>query len=165
MKVTPARSAGRRSPTAHDLKVWREFIETGEHLRSLIGSRLQVDSELSSGDYAVLLALAEANGKRMRSSELANHIEWERSRLSHHLGRMESRGLISREKCATDSRGADVVLTERGSSLFRRASAPHLKAVQELFIDAFTPELLTKVDEVTAALRGHLASLSAIEGG
>ena len=33
----------------------------------------------------------------MRSSELAAHIGWERSRLSHHLGRMERRDLIRRQ--------------------------------------------------------------------
>ena len=90
---------------ATELRVWRDFVETGDHLRALLASRLQAESDLSTGDYAVLLALSEASGKRMRSSELAAHIDWERSRLSHHLGRMEARGLISREKCATDKIG------------------------------------------------------------
>jgi len=142
---------------ATELRVWRDFVETGDHLRSLLASRLQVESDLSTGDYAVLLALSEATGKRLRSSELAAHIDWERSRLSHHLGRMESRGLIAREKCADDSRGSEIVLTTVGASQFRRASAPHFRAVQELFLDALDPELLAKVDDVNRALREHLA--------
>lgn len=146
----------RRSPTARQLKVWRDFVETGDELRSLLAARLQAESDLSTGDYAVLLALSEANEKRMRSSELAASINWERSRLSHHLGRMESRGLIARQPCADDSRGSEIVLTSTGSELFRRASAPHLRAVQELFIDALDPELLDRVDEISQALRRHL---------
>jgi len=71
---------------------------------------------------------------------------------------MEARGLISREKCATDSRGWEVVLTDDGASQFRRASAPHLRAIDELFLDALDDELLAKVDEVTAALKAHLAA-------
>jgi len=142
---------------ATELRVWRDFVETGDHLRSLLASRLQVESDLSTGDYAVLLALSEATGKRLRSSELAAHIDWERSRLSHHLGRMESRGLIAREKCADDSRGSEIVLTTVGASQFRRASAPHFRAVQELFLHALDPELLAKVDDVNRALREHLA--------
>jgi len=142
---------------ATELRVWRDFVETGDHLRSLLASRLQVESDLSTGDYSVLLALSEATGKRLRSSELAAHIDWERSRLSHHLGRMESRGLIAREKCADDSRGSEIVLTTVGASQFRRASAPHFRAVQELFLDALDPELLAKVDDVNRALREHLA--------
>jgi len=145
---------------ATELRVWRDFVETGDHLRSLLASRLQSESDLSTGDYAVLLALSEASGKRLRSSELAAHIDWERSRLSHHLGRMESRALIAREKCADDSRGSEVVLTEGGASQFRRASAPHLRAVQELFLDALTPELIGQVDELNRALRDHLDAIA-----
>lgn len=154
-------STAKRTPTANDLRVWRSFVETGDHLRALLASRLQSESDLSTGDYAVLLALSEASGARIRSSELADQVNWERSRLSHHLGRMESRGLIRREKCLTDNRGAEIVLTESGASQFRRASAPHLRAVQELFVDALDEELLVKVDEVTRALRVHLGDQAA----
>lgn len=146
----------RRSSTPEELRVWRTFVETGDRLRAELASRLHAESDLTTGDYAVLLALSEAPGKRLRSSDLASSIAWERSRLSHHLGRMQSRGLIDRQPCATDSRGSEVVLTESGASLFRRGSAPHLHAVQELFIDALTPELLEHVDELSRALQAHL---------
>jgi DNA-binding MarR family transcriptional regulator len=148
----------RKSPTAADLKVWRDFVETGDHLRSLLAARLLAESALSTGDYAVLLALSEVPSRRLRSSDLADTVNWQRSRLSHHLARMEARGLVSREKCLTDSRGAEVVLTEQGATQFRRASAPHLKAVQELFIDALDPDLLVAIDRVTRALGKHLAT-------
>jgi DNA-binding MarR family transcriptional regulator len=117
---------------------------------------LQTESALSPGDYAVLLALSEAEAHRLRSSELAVHVGWERSRLSHHLGRMERRELIRREECATDSRGAEVVLTTAGAEAFRAASIPHLRAVRELFVDALTPEQLTAAGEIAAALSAHL---------
>ncbi|WP_382306591.1 MarR family winged helix-turn-helix transcriptional regulator [Herbiconiux sp. UC225_62] len=152
----------RKSPTAHELRVWRDFVETGDRIRSLLAARLQSESGLSTGDYAVLLALSEAEGKRLRSSDLAAVIDWERSRLSHHLGRMEARGLVVREPCATDNRGAEVVLTAAGASQFRRASASHLRAVQELFVDAFASEDggasagLESVETVTEALQKHL---------
>lgn len=145
----------RRSPTAQQLEIWRDFIETSDALGSELASRLQDESGLSRGDYAVLLALAEADDRTLRSSELAEHIGWERSRLSHHLGRMERRGLIVRQECATDNRGAEVLLTEVGRDAFRRASAPHLRAIRELFVDALTPQQLAAVGEITRALRAH----------
>jgi len=148
----------RRSPTTAELRTWREFIETVDLLRGRLASRLQSESELSPGDYQVLLALSEADGQRMRSSELAAVIGWERSRLSHHLGRMERRGLISRDPCADDGRGAEIALTRHGADRFRRATIPHLRAVRELFIDALSPEQLASVDEITTALRRHLIS-------
>lgn len=156
MQGSPASPGRRRSPTPEDLSAWRNFIETSERLRSAIGSRLQSDSGLSSGDYAVLLTLTEARGNRVRSSELATQIGWERSRLSHHLGRMEQRGLILREECATDNRGAEAVLSEAGADAFRRASPPHLHAIQDLFVNALTPKQLEAVAEITEALATHL---------
>ncbi|MFC7622211.1 MarR family winged helix-turn-helix transcriptional regulator [Microlunatus sp. GCM10028923] len=150
------RPAKRRLPTKEELRVWREFIETAEALRAELASRLQSECGLSTGDYAVLLALSEAPGRRLRSSELAAGIRWERSRLSHHLGRMERRGLIRREDCATDSRGAEVVLETAGAEAFRRATVPHLRAVRELFVDALTPEQLAAAADLAAALGSHL---------
>jgi DNA-binding MarR family transcriptional regulator len=149
-------SRRRALPTTDQLAVWREFIETAEALRSRLASRLQTESALSPGDYGVLLALSEAEGHRLRSSELAAQIGWERSRLSHHLGRMERRELIRREDCVTDSRGAEVVLTAAGADAFRVASIPHLRAIRELFVDALTPEQLDAAGEVAAALGAHL---------
>ncbi|MGN9809301.1 MarR family winged helix-turn-helix transcriptional regulator [Micromonospora sp. BQ11] len=149
----------RQLPTADQLRIWRDFIETAEALRSELSSRLQSESSLSPGDYVVLLALSEAEGRRMRSSELAAGIGWERSRLSHHLGRMERRALVRREECAADNRGAEVVLTETGAEAFGGATVPHLRAVRELFVDALTPDQLVAAGDVAAALRAHLGHL------
>lgn len=154
--ATPGRRRGRQLPTAAELSIWRDFIETTEALRSRVASRLQVESSLSPGDYAVLLALTEAQDQQLRSSELATHIGWERSRLSHHLGRMERRGLIRRQECATEPRGAEVHLTPAGVEAFRAATVPHLRAIRELFIDALTPDQLRAAGEIAAALRAHL---------
>lgn len=151
----------RRSPTAAELAAWRGFVETSERMRSAVGTRMQADSGLSSGDYSVLLRLAESPGQRLRSSELAARVGWERSRLSQHLGRMEQRSLVRRENCATDNRGAEVILTPEGASVFRRAGTPHLHAIRDLFVDALTPDQLEAVAGITAALSRHLDDVSA----
>jgi len=146
----------RRTPTSEELRIWREFIETVEALSWRLAGRLQSESSLSPGDYQVLLALSEAAGRRLRPSELAAVIGWERSRLSHHLGRMEKRGLITRDPCAADGRGAEVVLAGHGADCFRRATIPHLRAVRELFIDALSEEQLAATDDIASTLRRHL---------
>jgi DNA-binding MarR family transcriptional regulator len=150
----------RRLPTRDELRIWRDYIETADALRSALGARLQTDSGLSSGDYTVLLALSEADGHRLRSSALAAQIGWQRSRLSHHLGRMERRGLIAREDCPTDNRGAEIVLTAAGASVFQNSNGPHLRAIREAFIDALTPEQIVAAGEIATALRTHLTDLT-----
>jgi DNA-binding MarR family transcriptional regulator len=153
---TPRRKA---LPTAEELRVWRDFIETAEALRTELASRLQSESSLSPGDYAVLLALSEARGHQLRSSELAAAIGWQRSRLSHHLGRMERRSLIRREDCPTDSRGAEVILAAEGATAFRRASIPHLRAVRDLFVGALDRRQLAAASDLATALRTRLQAL------
>lgn len=154
--TTPPAHPKRSMPTKDQLRIWRGYIETAEVLRSRLDSRMHSESGMSTGDYAVLLALSEADRHAMRSSELATHIGWERSRLSHHLGRMEKRALIRREPCPDDSRGSLVTLTDTGRTTFRHGSVPHLRAVRELFVDAFTPDQLPAIEEMTVALRAHL---------
>src|SRR4051794_35130691 len=109
--------------THDELVVWRSLIDTTAELRRLLGAQLQ-ELGVSSAEYAVLLALTEAPRGGLRSSELADAMDWERSRLSHQLGRMERRGLLRREDCPGDNRGAIVVITDDGTSALRRASGP-----------------------------------------
>ncbi len=144
--------------TSHELAVWRALMDTTTELRRIMGARLQQDCGLSPGDYQVLLALSEAPGRRLRSSDLAAAIDWERSRLSHHLARMERRGLIRRDDCATDSRGAEVAITDAGAGIFRRATAPHARAIKQHFADALTPEQIDALDDILRALHGHLGA-------
>lgn len=145
-----------QSTAQEDLLAWRDYIETAEVLRSRLTTRLQSESGLSSGDYHVLVALSRAEGRRLRSSVLAEHVGWERSRLSHHLGRMEKRGLIAREDVPDDSRAALVVLTRQGLDSLREASHPHLQAVHELFLGAYSSAELARLRELMGLLRTHL---------
>ena len=145
----------RRRMTSRELAIWRSLIDTTAELRRVLGAELQ-ESNLSPADYQVLLALSEAEDRRLRSSELARTIDWERSRLSHHLGRMERRRLIRRDDCATDSRGAEVSLTGDGARVFRRATAPHMRAIKKHFADALTPEQFEALADVLRALQNHL---------
>ncbi|MEV0827252.1 MarR family winged helix-turn-helix transcriptional regulator [Nonomuraea rubra] len=50
----------------------------------------------------VLVALSESPEGRTRTSDLAALLRWERSRVSHHVTRMEKRDLVSRQGCPDD---------------------------------------------------------------
>lgn len=166
MKTSAIESAPRSTGdrlSERELLVWRSLLDTTTELRRLLSAELQ-RVELSPGDYAVLLALTEAPERTLRSSELADAIDWERSRLSHHLGRMERRGLIRRAECPGDSRGALVVLTEDGYAAIRRASGPHLRAVKRLFADALDERQLENLADVLGAIRLHLDHPAPTEG-
>lgn len=151
----PGPAAARPRMTPWELAIWRLLLDTTAELRRILGAELQM-SNLSPADYQVLLALTEAGARPLRSAELAATIDWERSRLSHHLGRMERRGLIRRDDCATDSRGAEVSLTEDGARMFRAAAGPHMRAIKRHFADALTPEQFDALADVLQAVQNHL---------
>ncbi len=132
------RPAVTRRMTSAGLATWRALLDTTGGLRRVVGAELQ-ETSLSPADYQVLLALTEAQGERMRSSRLARTIDWERSRLSHQLGRMERRQLIRRDDCASDSRGAEVSLTAEGAR-----------------VDALTPDQFAALADILRSLQNHL---------
>ena len=146
-------AAVRPRMTTRELAVWRSLMDTTAELRRALGAQLQRESGLSPADYQVLLALHEADGRRLRSSQLAARIDWERSRLSHHLRRMERRGLIRRDDCATDNRVAEISFTQDGADRFRRATAPHMRAVRKHFADVLTSEQFDALADILHALR------------
>ncbi|GAA2176532.1 hypothetical protein GCM10009846_30700 [Agrococcus versicolor] len=161
MAQPAARATARRSPTVDELAVWRDYVETSEAVRRTLAAGLQSSSGISPGDYSVMLALSEAPDRELRSSALADLCGWERSRLSHHLRRMEERDLVARRQAGDDARSAIVALTDVGARIFRSSSAAHLRLVREVFVDALTPEQLEAVRTTTAALHRHLDARAA----
>jgi DNA-binding MarR family transcriptional regulator len=145
---------GRLNPV--ELRAWRGLIETTPLLRQRLDRLLMADSGLSGSDYPVLVTLHERGDRPVRSTELADLIGWEQSRLSHHLRRMERRGLIRRAAHRTDSRVAEVHLTEQGRAGYLEASRAHSQAVRTHFADVLTPRQQESLIEIMETLRRHL---------
>jgi DNA-binding MarR family transcriptional regulator len=103
---------------------------------------LQADGNLSLSDYDVLNALRYAPGGRMRITMLAARIGWERSRLSHHVRRLEKRGLVECRLAPADRRATEITLSDQGWDAITRASSGHIDLVRRLFFDGLPDELL-----------------------
>jgi len=135
---------------------WREFRAMQSRLMAQLAAHLQAETGLSMPDYDVLVPLSEAPGGRLRSTELLEVTCWEKSRLAHHLTRMEKRGLIARETRRDDSRFSDVVLTRQGRAAVNAAAPKHVTHVRSWFLDALSPEELATLgalsDKVTERL-------------
>lgn len=127
-------------------------------LRRRLGQRMQRDTGLSEADYAVLVSLSESPGGRLRAFELSGAVEWEKSRLSHHLTRMVHRGLVERQACPTDSRGAYIAVTDAGRSAIAHAAPQHVDQVRQCFIDLLTPAQLDTLAEISNTVLAHLAN-------
>src|SRR5436305_143973 len=117
------------------------------------------DSGLSEADYDVLSSVSESAGHSMRLGDLAAHMLWSKSRLSHHVARMERRGLVARQDCASDGRGAVLTLTEAGWQAIRAAAPGHVESVRRHFIDLLTAEQVQALGGITETVLAHLGSI------
>lgn len=144
-----------------EARAWRALQLMQMRLEGELARQLAGQAGLSYPDYVVLAALTDRPDGRMRLFELARDLGWEKSRVSHHIARMAQRGLVKKERCAADGRGAFVVVTRRGRKEIDAAAPGHVDAVRRLFIDRLTPGQL---DAVGAAAETVLAALDETGG-
>jgi DNA-binding MarR family transcriptional regulator len=120
-------------------RAWRAFLDVTRELPAELNRQLTRDAGLSGADYALLVPLSEASESRLRPRDLGRQVDWDRSRLSHQIRRMQERGLVVREECCTDGRGAFVVLTDRGRDAIQSAAPDHVRSVRRFFFDVLQP--------------------------
>ncbi len=140
-------------------RAWRSLREMQDGLSEFIDRQLRNRCGLSHADYQVLAHLSEAPEGRLRSFELGELLHWEKSRLSQHLGRMQKRGLTSRERCRADQRGAVVAITPRGSDLIEAAAPQHVGDVRDVLIDHVTAAELETLVTVAGKVQDRLLAL------
>lgn len=143
--------------TDAEQRAWRGYVSLQARLTAHLARQLQKDSELSHSDFVVLVQLTDVPEQRVRVFELAKALQWEKSRLSHHLARMQKRGLVAREECPSDARGAFIVLTPEGRTAIEQAAPMHVETVRRLVFDVLTAE---QVEALTAISEQVLAKLA-----
>jgi DNA-binding MarR family transcriptional regulator len=143
----------------HEQRAWRSLMVMQAGISEYLERELRGHSGMSMADYEVLAHLSESPEGRLRSFALARLLRWEKGRLSQHLTRMQNRGLIRREPCPTDRRGANVVITEKGRAMVEKAAPLTVADVRKVFIDDATPAQLDLLTELGDQVRARLAKL------
>jgi DNA-binding MarR family transcriptional regulator len=142
--------------TDDEQRAWRGLLQMTSRLDARLNRDLQQSSGLSLADYDVLVLLTEASDGRLRVFEIADDLQWEQSRLSHHLARMERRGLVAREECTTDRRGAFVVLTSAGRTAIEKAAPAHVATVRQLVFDGLSAEQVISLESTVNQVLSRL---------
>jgi len=141
-----------------EARAWRGYMRMRTLLHAQIVRDLAREAGLSGPDYDVLSNVSEAEGRRSRLGDLAARMAWSKSRLSHHITRMEQRGLVTREDCTSDGRGAFVVLTDAGLRAIQAAAPGHVASVRRHFIDLLSREQLDALAEITRTVVRRLTA-------
>jgi DNA-binding MarR family transcriptional regulator len=134
---------------ASERETWRAFFVMRRQLELTLERRLQADAGISSADYEVLISLFEAEDKRLRAGQIGDIIGWEKSRVSHQISRMESRGLVTRQECGDDARGVWVVITSDGRRAVLEALRDRTTAIREVFFDVLTEDEVATLNAIS----------------
>jgi DNA-binding MarR family transcriptional regulator len=140
-----------------EARAWRALQSMQMQLNARLASELAQVSDLSYPEYTVLVVLTDRPGARMRPFELAATLGWEKSRLSHQIARMADRGLVAKDTCDEDRRGAFVVATERGHAAIEAAAPHHVATVRRLFVEPLTPAEIDALGSVAQKILDAMA--------
>lgn len=137
---------------------WRAWLDVNTRMFTQMSRELQAASGLSLQDYDVLVALTDVPDGSVRMRDLGVNLQWEKSRLSKHLTRMEARGLVARRECHDDRRGAFIELTDAGLAAIRAAAPDHVALVKDVFFDGLSRDQVRALREVCTTVLGRLGA-------
>lgn len=135
-----------------DRDLWRHFRHAAHEVNAAIENDLMAATKLSGADHGILSRLAETEAKGVRQQELCDLMQWDRTRLSHHLTRMEGRGLVRRSKL--EGGGTGVSITPKGDQARAAADPIHADAVLRCFVSKLTEAQREAMALALASLSG-----------
>ena len=83
--------------------------------------------------YDALWELEKADDGRLRMHELARSVVLSRSNVTRLLDRLVQAGLVAREQCADDRRGAFAAITAKGREMRKQMWTVYRAQIRELF--------------------------------
>lgn len=143
--------------SAKEQASWRAWIEASNTLNHRLSADLQREHDITLADYEILVQLSEHPERRMRMSELAEATLASRSRLTHQVDRLVKRGLVERQECELDKRGAFAALTDAGWSAIETAAPDHVASVRAYLVDLLTPEEFAALGKACERISQNLA--------
>jgi MarR family 2-MHQ and catechol resistance regulon transcriptional repressor len=103
----------------------------------------------------VLIRLARTPGNRLRMSDLAAQTTLSPSGLTRSVDRLEDVGLVVREVCPEDRRGAFAALTVEGKATMDEAIPLHVAHIDEVLRDVLSLEEERALEALLRKLRDH----------
>jgi MarR family transcriptional regulator, 2-MHQ and catechol-resistance regulon repressor len=129
------------------------LLEAQAALASVVSDELERTSGLPHAWLEVLVRLSRSPERRLRMSELAGQVLFSTSGLTRLIDRMETAGLVGREACPNDRRGAFAVITPAGEDALRHALPRHLESLDRHLLHPIGEDDLAVMTEILERLR------------
>src|SRR5579864_438172 len=125
---------------ASGLAAWRAFLEAHSAAVGGIEGDLADAGLIPFNWYDVLVAIQLAPDHRLRMMDIAGRLMLTRSNATRLIDRLQTVGLIERERTDGDRRGTVAKLSADGRQALRRAWPVYARGIREYFLAALTPE-------------------------
>jgi MarR family transcriptional regulator, 2-MHQ and catechol-resistance regulon repressor len=132
------------------------FVEAHAGFSGTLERQLATQCDLSVQWFDVLMRLVRTPGHRLRMSDLAAQTTLSASGLTRAVDRLESEGLVRREVCPSDRRGAFAVLTQAGETRITAAVPVHITQLEAVFDDLYTERELATLTDLLHRLRDRV---------
>ncbi|MFJ9711964.1 MarR family winged helix-turn-helix transcriptional regulator [Streptomyces sp. NPDC101234] len=129
-----------RTLEPEEWELWDTWMRAQRLLTRELERGLQRDCGISKAEFSVLVTLWRASGRELRVGELSESLDWDKSRVSHQLTRMENRGFVKRTRYGADGRRAGIGLTPDGRRATQNAILVHADNIRRHFLGPLTPE-------------------------
>lgn len=138
----PVRGRDGEPLTTLELGAWHGMLRVHAAAVRELDAALQARHGISLTAYEVLMLLGEAPGRRLRITALSSATLLSVSGVSRMDDRLAREGLVAKEACEDDRRGAEAVLTASGRGRLRAARASHLAGVRATFLERLSDDEL-----------------------
>lgn len=154
------KDAPERPLSAHDPRLgpWRAFLLAHARVSRRLDDELRAEHDLSIAEYDALLTIATAPDRRIRMRQLADRVLLSKSGVTRLIDRLVADGLVERDACVSDARGAEAVLTKAGLQRLRAASSTHLRGISDHFLDILDERQLAEVGRAMEAIADRAGS-------
>jgi DNA-binding MarR family transcriptional regulator len=138
--------------TELELGAWRGMLAAHAAVTRRLDAELRGRHGIPLSTYEALMLLGTSPAGRLRVSELSRGALLSISGMSRMIDRLERDGLVRREACEEDGRGAEVALSAAGRELLAAARATHLRGVREWFLQRLDDDQLAALGDVWRTL-------------
>jgi DNA-binding MarR family transcriptional regulator len=135
---------------------WDAWMQAQRLLAKEVDRVLQRDFGISKAEFSILVKLQAAPGGQLRVTDLAESLDWDKSRVAHQLTRMERRGLLERSESGAAGRRTGIALTPSGDDLIERAIQGHAANIRRLAFDRLSPAQAASIGAWSKGLIDHL---------
>lgn len=144
-------------------ELWLVLSLLAEDLQAGVDAQLRRDHRLTRFEYYVLVRLSESTDRTAAMSELAEMVNGSLSRLSHAVGRLETREWVVRRTGERDRRTSMLTLTDAGYDVLAAAAPSHVEEVRRLVFDRLPAESVPRLTELLRPLLGPASAATADE--